>query len=264
MPRASAVDYFSPRTAGLGGAGRAGPLGTDSIYLAPAMTSFQKTYAISSSFDGYTGHDDTEPRGRVFNGSIVDGTNEMFQAGIGYTRRADATLFHFGASKALTNWLGFGIGGKRMFEHPGRDTVNQGTASTVVDIFSFLKAAITVDNLNEDRKSRTWNLYREYGLGLKASLRNILLLYYDPSYTPNLPQSKFGQAMAAELMVFQGFYVRYGINRNVIQANLGEYGRGIGYGGGFIFPKLSIDFSIYRTMTPQWSSGKLISATLMF
>jgi hypothetical protein len=97
-----------------------------------------------------------------------------------------------------------------------------------------------------------------------VNLQNILLLYFDPSYRPSVDTSKYGQAMAAELMIFQGFYIRYGLNRNVTQPHLGTFGRGIGYGAGFNFPRLSLDFSIYRTMAPVYTNGKVYSMTILF
>ncbi len=261
---AHATDYYSPRTAALGGAGKAGPLGTDSIYLAPAMTSFLKGYSGSVSYFGYDGPNDSEPHGRVFHMSAHDGSNEMFQAGVGYTRRADAVLVHFGASKALTQELGVGIGGKRFFNHAVLDSLNQANLSVVYFPLDWLQSTLLIDNLIENTASKRWNLYREVSLGTKFNIQKILLIYADPQYTPNAPGKKFGYQVGAELPLFSDLYARFGINRDVIQPHLAAYGRGVGWGAGWIFPKISLDFAMYRTIAPVRSSGKVFSATVSF
>ncbi|RYZ71700.1 MAG: hypothetical protein EOP09_04285 [Proteobacteria bacterium] len=264
ISNAPATDYFSPRTAALGGAGKAGALGTDSIYLMPAMTSYLHGYAGSVGFFSYGGPDGAEPNGRVYHASAHDGSNEMFQAGVGYTRRADATMIHFGASKAITNVLGFGIGAKRHFHSASLESVNQTNISGVFFPLGFLQTSFMVDNILENNNSKKWNLYREFSIGTKFNIQKMLLIYIDPQYTPNKPGKAFGYQAGVELPLFSDLFARAGVNRDALQPHLGSYGRGIGWGAGWIFPKIAVDFAVYRTIEPVRSDGKVFSATVSF
>src|SRR5689334_537537 len=92
---ANASDFHSPRTAALGGAGHAGPLLNDAIYLNPSYASLLPAYSISANYVAFRGTetlpDDSHPySGNNFNLSVQDGHTEAFQAGLGYTRRDSA------------------------------------------------------------------------------------------------------------------------------------------------------------------------------
>src|ERR1035437_8251713 len=103
---AQAVEYQSPRTLGLGGAGRATPLLNDAIYLNPSYASFAPVYSLAS---GYTS---IRPGGRNYNLSIQDSRTELFQAGVGFTKREGDSAVNIGASKLVVERLGFGLGSK--------------------------------------------------------------------------------------------------------------------------------------------------------
>src|SRR5665213_2788127 len=84
---AFATDYQSPRVAGMGGAGHAAPILNDGIYMNPAMIALLPAYSVSVSQQSSSGPDNTEPQGLIQNASIQDGTNSLFAAGLGYTRK---------------------------------------------------------------------------------------------------------------------------------------------------------------------------------
>lgn len=90
------------------------------------------------------------------------------------------------------------------------------------------------------------------------------MIYYDPSYSPHRPERKSGYSIGGELMVFEGVYFRYGLNKGVTQAHLAKVGNGMGYGLGIVFPKLTLDATYYRSMTPLYSESKMGSMTISF
>src|SRR5689334_3011746 len=79
-PQAWSADFLSPRTAALGGAGHAGPLLNDSLFLNPAYISFVPANNVSVNYLSYNGGADTlNPNsGRNYNVGIQDGQNPLF------------------------------------------------------------------------------------------------------------------------------------------------------------------------------------------
>lgn len=259
-----AADYHSPRTSALGGAGRGGPLLTDAIYLSPAMASFLPAYAVSTSFNGHTGKEDTEPKGRTYHFSLQDGRNEFFQAGLGYTRRADGAFLHLGVSKAVAQKYGVGIGSKYAFKSHGRAKAYDSTLSVIGSPIEWFQGSMVIDNLVETNKGKDWNLYREFVLGTKFSVMNLLMIYFDPHLIPNKPGKSFGYELGVELPLFTDFYLRIGKSENSMQPHIGTYGDGYGWGFGWIFPRLSIDAAIYRSVGPVLTDNKIISMTISY
>src|ERR1700733_5937950 len=110
-----ASDFHSPRIAALGGAGHAGPLLNDSIYLNPSYAAFLPTYAIAGNY-GWANYNDSQLKFKNQNLSIQDGRSDMFEAGLAYTHRDDGMLIHLTAAKALIpSRLSVGVGGKAYF-----------------------------------------------------------------------------------------------------------------------------------------------------
>src|SRR4051812_23643954 len=66
-----ASDFHSPRTAALGGAGHAGPLLNDGVYLNPSFASFLPSYSVSGNLLLFHGPDgpngDPSYHGRNYN-----------------------------------------------------------------------------------------------------------------------------------------------------------------------------------------------------
>ncbi|MBI4925638.1 MAG: hypothetical protein HY843_06910, partial [Bdellovibrio sp.] len=112
---AIASDFHSPRTIALGGAGHAGPLLNDAIFLNPSFASFLPTYSFGFNYLSFANQNDIGDKGRILNVSIQDGRSEVFQAGAAYTQKSDGSYLHVGASKNFVNRFGFGIGGKFFF-----------------------------------------------------------------------------------------------------------------------------------------------------
>ena len=113
---ANASDFQSPRTSGLAGAGHAGPMLNDSIYLNPSFVSFLPSYSVSGNYLFYKGPTEGDgpgdPHGHNLNVSLQDGRSEFFQAGVGFTLMEDRKVIHFGASKSVVQRFGVGLGGK--------------------------------------------------------------------------------------------------------------------------------------------------------
>src|ERR1700733_8413006 len=100
-----ASDFHSPRTAALGGAGHAGPLLTDSIYLNPSYASFIQSYIVSLNYGFFRGNPQPDgtyaEHGHLVNAAVQDGENSLFQAGVGATIKDDSKVINFGASKSF-------------------------------------------------------------------------------------------------------------------------------------------------------------------
>ncbi len=260
---AHATDYHSPRTAGLGGAGHAAPILTDAIYMNPAMISFLPTYSVSVSRNSYAGPDNTEPRGRVINASIQDGSNTLFQAGVGYTRKTYGREVHLGASTKLFEKAGIGIGGKYLFGSTSRESAQDATLSGLAAPLPWLQGGIIIDNLIETDKTKIWGRYREFKLGFKFNIERILLIYADPHLIPGKPGDSFGYEAGVEVPIMADLYLRGGLNRNSFQPHLGAYGRGHGFGFGWAFPRFSIDAALTRTFEPVRTNNFLFSFTMI-
>jgi hypothetical protein len=265
---AFASDFWSPRTAALGGAGHAGPLLNDAIYLNPSYTSLLPTYGFSGNYFTYagTGGDDLPPRGHGLNISIQDGRSELFQAGAGYTSRADGTMLHIGASKSAVQRTGLGLGGKFFFPSDGtRKMIADGSVSFTGLPYDFLQISAIVDNIVQSEDEKAHGFFREYTLGTKANLESILLLYFDPHLTPDDPvNNSFGYEMGVEWPIMQDFFLRIGMfkNANVALANI--RGRGYSFGFGWIAPRISLDYGFVRVVDPATFNGHVFGFTVYF
>jgi hypothetical protein len=259
-----ASDYHSPRTAALGGAGHGSPLLTDAIYLNPAMASFLPAYSVSTSYNAYDGKNNSEPRGRVYHFSIQDGRNELFQAGMGYTRRADGAFLNIGASKAISQKYGVGLGSKYAFRSANKKSANDGTLSFLANPLPWFQGSLIVDNLLQTANGKNWNLYREYILGMKFSIMNILMIYFDPHLVPSKVGNSFGYEVGLELPLFQDLYLRAGKSQQSLQPHVATYGRGYGMGLGWVFPRFSLDAALYRSVEPILTNNKEISMTISY
>jgi hypothetical protein len=265
---ASGSDFWSPRTAALGGAGHAGPLLNDAIYLNPSFVSLLPTYGISANYFTYsgTGGEDQGPRGHGLNGSIQDGRSELFQAGAGYTIREDATMLHVGASKSAVQKTGLGAGGKFIFPKDGsRKMIADGTFSFTALPVDFLQVAAIVDNIVQSDEAKARGFFREYILGTKTNVQGIILLYFDPHLTPDDPvNASFGYEMGVEWPIMQDFFLRVGMykNSNVAYANI--RGRGYSFGFGWIAPRISLDYGFVRTVDPATFNGHVFGFTVYF
>jgi hypothetical protein len=265
---AYASDFQSPRTAALGGAGHAGPLLNDAIYLNPAFASLLPTYSVAGSYFGYsgTGTDNTPPHGHGLNLSVQDGRSEMFQAGVGYTVRNDATMLHVGASKAVAQRTGIGVGGKLIFPSTGdRKAISDTTISAVMVPYDFLQASVIVDNLIQSDRAKANGFFREYILGTKTNLQGICLVYFDPHLVPDDPvNSSFGYEAGLEFPVMQDVYLRTGMFKNATVAMAGLREHGYSLGLGWIAPRLSLDYAFTRAIDPQSFVGHTLGFTVYF
>lgn len=246
---ASASDFHSARTAALGGAGHAGPLLTDSIFLNPSFVSFLPQMAISGHFTMLP----LQSTSNGFNVSIQDGHAEsIFQAGVAYTHRADSNLFSIGASKSFVNRVGIGIGSKYVLPvDPARGNFADTTASATVLIRNWLQAALVLDNVIQTDAARALGYYRELTLGTKVNVLGIVLLYADPHWTPALATSEaWGFEGGIEFPILKDFYLRGGYFHNAAIPFMASRGSGFGTGAGWLGPKISVDYGFERPLAP--------------
>jgi hypothetical protein len=260
---AFAADYHSPRSAALGGSGHASPLLTDAIFQNPAMMAFLPSYSISAALNKFGGPDDAEPNGRVLHASVVDGTNPAFQAGVAYTRKTYGREVNIATSAKVLPQYSAGAGLKFLFGSDSRQSAHDASLSAIGQPLSWVQSGFTVDNLVEGSQGKVWGHYREFTLGLKANIQKLLFLYFDPHYVPNKPGSHYGYQAGAEVPVMADFYLRGGLSRNSFQPHLGIYGKGFGFGFGWILPRLSVDFAIEKSTAPVKTNGMLFSLTII-
>ncbi|OFZ20607.1 MAG: hypothetical protein A2X94_11335 [Bdellovibrionales bacterium GWB1_55_8] len=266
---AAASDFHSPRTAGLGGAGRAGPIMNDAIYLNPSFGALLPSYSVSINALYFRGPA-TEPdgssflHGRNLNASVQDGRSELFQAGVGYTRGESFNFLHLGASRAFVKRFGFGIGAKLIMPR-GEDgkVVRDGTLSVSLVASEWLQVVGLVDNLFES--GTTLGLLREYALGTKINVSRIILFYFDPHIAPALtPASTFGHESGAEFVMASDLFLRVGAFRNAYIPFLESRADGYGLGLGWIGPRMQLDWGMTRALRPTAATSHIFGATLYF
>jgi hypothetical protein len=269
-----AVDYHSPRTSALGGAGRAGPLLNDAIHLNPSFAAFLKervsagfnyiNYGPTPSSEGQDGVGEL-PAGRSYQVSLQDGRSPFFEAGLAYTRIGSGSMIHFGASRSFIERTGFGIGAKFIRESNESPVISDASLSATGILAPGVQSALVIDNLVQNQLSKNAGLYREIALGTKINIMQIVLLYVDPHYTPELPATlgqKLGYAAGAEFVIFRDLFFRTGLYRSSKQPILNTRGDGWGIGGGWLSPKISFDVGFSQTVTPTPSDLWNFGATL--
>jgi len=266
-----AADFHSPRTAGLGGAGHAGPILNDAIYLNPSYTSFLPTYSVSYSFLKFSSSDESFltnpfPNGRYYNVSLLDGRSQLFQAGVGYTVREDGSFIHFGASKSVVKRFGFGFGGKMFFNgSESTDSLRELTFSSTGIVSDAVQIALIVDNLLQSESSIEANLYRQIIFGSKINIMDIVIAYIDPHYTPDLPdESTWGYEVGLEFTMLKDIFFRLGYFKNSVVPFISERGRGVSTGIGWFGPKLSLDYAFTRVLERSSGLPNASSHTLGF
>ncbi len=273
-PSASfASDYHSPRTAAIGGAGHAGPLLNDSIYLNPSFGSFMPAYSLSGNYLYYSsprppGQDYDEHHGHMANVSVQDGRSELFQAGVGFTQSDSARIVNIGASKAFMQRYGVGIGAKLLLPfHDDRTLVKDGMASFSLIASDWAQIVGVVDNILETKDGKPRGLYREYILGTKFNIQSMILLYFDPHIAPSVSeigQPSFGHESGVEFTLMSDLLLRGGIFRDAHVPFANVRGSGYGLGFGWLAPRISFDFGMSRISTPFIATAYNMGMTVYF
>jgi hypothetical protein len=255
----------------LGGAGHASPLLNDAILLNPSFSaflvnrvSFSGHYQWFESAAGSQANGTAIPeKGRAYQLAIQDGRSEWFQAGLAYTQREDGSMIHIGAAKTLVARTGFGLGAKFLFDPERKSLGTDLTFSATAIPAKDLQLALIVDNLLQGEEAKRRGMLREVILGTKFNVLGMVLLYFDPHYVPDLPDTqKYGHEMGVEVVVASDIFLRAGTYRNSTVPFLNLRGNGMGYGIGYIAPKLSIDFGITRNVEPFQSTAYVLGATM--
>lgn len=253
---ASAVEFHSPRTLSLGGAGRATPLLGDSIYLNPSYASFSPVYSIGGNYTSI------KEGGRNYNFTIMDSRTELFQAGIGYTRYQGSAAVNFGASKLAVSRLGFGLGSKFIIQDQNKKVSSDFIFSATYAGIPWLFSTIVIDNLMA-------TFERTFYLGLKFIPVHNVMIFFDPLYTPeHTTGKKLGYHLGIEFGLLADFYFRIGQYRHGEIPYLGTRGNGFGLGAGWIGPKLNFDYALARALSTEkgdpFTSVHSFSTTIYF
>ncbi len=266
---ALAADYQSPRSIGLGGSGHAGPLLNDAVFLNPSFTSFLPTYSVGLNYLSFNG--EAAPvaigseKGKNYSVTVQDGRSDVFQAGAAYTQRVDATMVHVGVSKAIKQRVSFGAGGKFFFSDPTHSAARDAVVSATVIPSTWLQVAAVGDNMLENSAGQERGLYREYILGLKLNMKEIVLTYFDPHYTPSLSSGQqYGYEAGLEFVLMSDLFLRLGMFRNSNVPFQGGRGRGYGFGLGWVAPRMSLDYGLSRALEPVAAVAHTFGATLYF
>lgn len=261
---ALASDVYTPRIAALGGAGHAGPLLNDAIYLNPSFISLLPSYSISANY-GWWKEDAT--RGRNLNASVQDGRAELFQAGFGYTIREDVKFLHLGLSKSPIPKLSFGASAKYVIpKETGSSKFMDGMVSFTGTPYDWMFASLVIDNLIESPESRKTGFRREFILGTKFNIEKLLMIYVDPHLFPSAPagSSKYGIEYGLEIPVFTDFFLRAGGFRNSTVPYVSARGRGFAGGIGWLAPRISIDYADVHVIEPVAVVAHTVGLTIYF
>lgn len=250
----------------LGGAGTAGPLLNDAIYLNPSYVSFLPTYALGFNYLFYSGANDLH--GVIKNISVQDGRSELFQAGVGYTHSFSERQIHFGASRSIIQGVGLGLGGKFIIPTDDRhEQVRDMTLSGTFVATDWFQAVGVIDNLIQSANAKYYGYYREYRIGTKFNYQGIFLAYFDPQLSPDVPAGqggKFGHSLGLEFPFMSDFFVRLGEFRETKVPFARVRGRGYGFGVGWIAPKLSLDYGLERMVSPVAATAHSFGMTVFF
>jgi hypothetical protein len=239
---AFAVEYQSPRTLALGGAGRGGPLLNDSIYLNPSYASFTPIYSVSG---GYTWFN----TGRNYNVSVEDSRTEMLQAGVGFTRREQNSAFNLGVSKQVIQQLGFGLSSKFLVDDHNNKVTTDLMFSSAYIALQWMYASIVVDNLLQSTDGKQRNLFRTFYVGMKFIPTKEVEFYLDPLYSPDYTAgNKAGFSLGVELALLADFYLRAGRFVDAEVSYLNSRGDGYGLGLGWIGPRINFDYAMHRVL----------------
>ncbi len=246
---AHAIEYQSPRVMSLGGASRAGPVLNDSTYLNPSFASFTPLYTL---FGGWTSFD----KKRNYSVSVQDTRTELFQAGLAFTRREQNAAITIGASKKIIDGLSVGIGSKIIIDDFTNAMTQDMTLSTSLIMIQDFNAAFVVDNLLQSKSGAQRNLYRTFTLGTKYKVMDVIHTYVDPHYSPSYSGGKkAGFGAGAEVSLLSDFAFRLGRFVNSEVPHLHTRGNGYSFGGGWVGPRLTVDYAFHRTLEVQSGSG---------
>jgi len=268
------AQFRSPRTAALGGAGRANPILNDALFLNPSFASFLPVYSWSANFKSLG-----EAQGRAYTVSVLDGRSEAFQAGIAYEVRDLFTAAHIGASHKIDEKTTLGVGAKLFFTKSEAELskFREFSASMTHAPNSWLQLAAVADNLNRSPEMATLGMERELILGAKLRATDQITLYIDPHFklgdslrasataiTGSVGKVLQGYEAGAELMVFKDFYFRMGTFKNSQITELKTRANGLGYGIGWVSPRISFDYAVEHVLTPVDNLTHTAGTTLYF
>ncbi|MGK5089934.1 hypothetical protein WDW86_20475 [Bdellovibrionota bacterium FG-2] len=268
-----ASDYHSPRTAAIGGAGHAGPLLNDAIYLNPSFGSFMPAYSLSANYLFFksprpSGQDFDAHHGHTANVSVQDGRSELFQAGVGFTQTDASRIVNIGASKAFLQRYGVGIGAKLLLPfQENRTMIQDGLASVSLIASDWCQVVGVVDNVLETSDGKARGLYREYIAGTKLNIQSMILLYFDPHLAPSvsqLGQPSFGFESGIEFTAMSDLLLRGGIFRDAHVPFVNTRGSGYGLGFGWLAPRVSFDFAMSRISVPFIATAYTAGMTVYF
>lgn len=231
----------------------------DTIFVNPSLLAFQPVGALSGTYswinDSVFGPADSRPPS--FNVSVIDGKNEYVNAGLAFTRRPGVDFLHLSLAKRALQWLSFGSSVK-YFSSRG-EAMSPYTATPVGALIgtdmsfstSFLvqtsftatpiQIGIVGDNLIAKAANEPLIGPRQVGIGFKANLSSILLLYGDA--VEYLPKNVGAYPMfhgGIELAFSPEIFLRGGI--------FGTHEKGWSLGGGWVGPKLGFNYGYQSKM----------------
>ena len=257
-----ALDAFTPRIAALGGAGRAGPLQNDAVFLNPGFSALVPNNSFSFDWLGYRSNDSTS-HGRNYTVAAQDGRAEVLQAGAAYTLREDAAFIHLGLSHAFVRRFGFGIAAKHIMDPVRKTSAQDGVFSLAAVPTDPLQLAFVIDNIIQSGLGMEHGCYRDYALGVKYNVQGIFLIYFDPQLTPVL-EDQFGYTAGLEFVFMSDLFLRMGKFKNITVPYIAARGDGYGLGFGWVAPRISLDYAFSRLTAPSPYSAHVFGATMYF
>lgn len=266
---AHAEIYTGAISSALGGTGRAGMKGTESVFLNPALVPLHQGYELTGYYrDGYI---DTRQHRQAWGlGALDQGRDVWFPGSLHYfrtrdagrtTAAADGELWHAAIGQAMNESFSFGVSGYRLTTDVTGDrdyeqwNFSIGTLYLVNDTLSF---AYVVDNIAKPGSRVPRGLREDMRQSVAGSLAlaQMVRIRMDISREERFnPDKRLKWMTGFESMTSEFFVMRIGYTRDEL-ADSKIFTAGVGFNG----PRLRLDYGLQKNV--ERTSGALHSVDL--
>ncbi len=247
--------FIGPSASSLGGAGRAGLSGAESVFLNPALVPLiQMTEVIGYFRDGQYGRGQHRNAWAV--GAVDSGKEVYFPAAFHYVRTrdtgraltaADGEMFHLALGKNISERLAIGFSGYHLKYKVSGDreyTQWNGSLGALVLITENMGFAYVLNNVAGPGSDVPRGLREDMnqGIGVYGAIAEIARLRVDLTRQERFnPDKKMAYMVGIESMLSDYFLFRAGFRRDDLRDER-FYTAGIGFTG----PRLKIDYGFEK------------------
>ncbi len=247
--------FNGPASAALGGAGRGGLSGAESVFLNPALVPLiQMTEVIGYYKDGQAGRHQHRNAWGV--GAVDSGKDVYFPAAIHYIRShdtgraiapADGEAFHLALGKNISNRLAIGASAFRLKHSVFGDrsyTQWNGSVGMLVLVTETMGVAYVLNNIAKPGSEVPMGLREDMnqGVGFYSAIAEIARVRADITRNERFnPDKKMTYMIGIESMVNEYMLFRMGFRREEL-TDQRIYTAGLGFNG----PRMKIDYGIEK------------------